>query len=292
MGALLGLCLGLGLLLVAWTLTDPERRSRGGAARDSALRRAHSRATDVLAEAGLSRLGLGRLAGACLATGLLALVVVAGVSRSLVLACAFGAMAGYAPVALVRGRRRRRQEVLRAAWPDVVDDLTSAVRAGLALPEALVQLARRGPAELRPAFEQFAVDYRAGGRFSHSLDVLKATLADPVGDRVVETLRMAREVGGNDLGRLLRTLSQFLREDARTRGELEARQAWTVNGARLAVAAPWVLLAMLATRPQAVAAYDSAAGLVVLGCGGLACVVAYRLMMRIGRLPAEQRVLR
>ena len=102
---------------------------------------------------------------------------------------------------------------------------------------------------------------------------------------------MAREVGGNDLGRLLRTLSQFLREDARTRGELEARQAWTVNGARLAVAAPWVLLALLATRPQAASAYDSKPGMVVLAVGGAACVGAYRLMMRIGRLPVEERVL-
>ena len=54
---------------------------------------------------------------------------------------------------------------------------------------------------------------------------------------------MAREVGGTDLGRLLRTLSAFLREDARTRAELETRQGWTVNAARLAVAAPWIVLA-------------------------------------------------
>jgi tight adherence protein B len=193
---------------------------------------------------------------------------------------------------VVQGRRRRRREVLRAAWPDVVDDLTSAVRAGLALPEALIQLGRRGPVELRPAFAAFAADYRAGGRFGESLDRLKVAMADPVGDRVVEALRLAREVGGNDLGRLLRTLSAFLREDARTRGELEARQSWTVNGARLAVAAPWVLLALLSTRPQAVAAYDTGAGFVVLLVGASACVGAYRLMMRIGRLPAEERVLR
>ena len=160
------------------------------------------------------------------------------------------------------------------------------------MPEALIQLSARGPVELRPAFEQFGRGYRATGRFGPSLDLLKDALADPVGDRVVESLRLAREVGGNDLGRLLRTLSRFLREDARTRGELEARQAWTVNGARLAVAAPWLLLGLLATRPQAVAAYDTPAGLVVLASGGGACVIAYRLMMRIGRLPPEQRVLR
>jgi tight adherence protein B len=45
-------------------------------------------------------------------------------------------------------------------------------------------------------------------------------------------------VGGGELGRLLRSLSGYLRDDARTRSELESRQAWTVAGARLAVSKP------------------------------------------------------
>jgi tight adherence protein B len=155
-----------------------------------------------------------------------------------------------------------------------------------------VQLANGGPIELRPAFAAFSGDYQASGRFGESLDRLKERLADPVGDRVVETLRLAREVGGSDLGRLLRTLAAFLREEDRVRGELESRQSWTVNAARLAVAAPWILLVLLATRPQAVAAYNTPAGVVVLVTGALVSIIAYRLMMRIGRLPVETRVLR
>jgi tight adherence protein B len=124
------------------------------------------------------------------------------------------------------------------------------------------------------------------------LDRLKAALADPTGDRIVESLRLARQVGGTDLGRLLRTLSAFLREDARTRAELESRQSWTVNAARLAVAAPWIMLGLLSLRPEAVRAYNSATGLVVLAIGGAVCFVAYRLMIVLGRLPQEERVLR
>ena len=121
---------------------------------------------------------------------------------------------------------------------------------------------------LRPPFARFAEEYRSTGRFGDCLDRLKDDLADPVGDRIVETLRVAREVGGSDLGRLLRTLSTFLREDARTRAELETRQGWMVYAARLAVAAPWVVLALLATQSEAVAAYDSPAGVVLLAGGG------------------------
>ena len=78
----------------------------------------------------------------------------------------------------------------------------------------------------------------------------------------------------------------------RTRGELEARQSWTVYAARLAVAAPWVVLALLATRTSAAAAYDSVAGFVVLLAGGTCSVVAYLLMVRVARLPEDPRVLR
>jgi tight adherence protein B len=107
-----------------------------------------------------------------------------------------------------------------------------------------------------------------------------------------EALRITREVGGSDLGRLLRSLSAFLREDARTRSELQARQSWTVYGARLAVAAPWLVLALLATRPEAVVAYGRPEGAVLLAGGGLSTLLAYRLMLRIARLPTERRVLR
>jgi tight adherence protein B len=219
-------------------------------------------------------------------------LTVAATTKVVPIALCFGLMAGFAPVVLVRMRARRRRAVMRDLWPDVVDNIGSAVRAGLALPEALSQLTIRGPEELRPAFASFAEDYRATGRFQDCLDRLKDRLSDPVADRLIESLRIAREVGGSDLGRLLRTLSVFLREDARTRSELETRQSWTINAARLAVAAPWIVLAMLSTRPDAVQAYSRPTGVLVLLVGGALSLVAYRLMVRIGRLPDERRVLR
>ncbi|MDC5697249.1 type II secretion system F family protein [Intrasporangium calvum] len=207
-------------------------------------------------------------------------------------ALCFGGMAGAGPVALIRMRARKQRGRLRDLWPDAVDNLASGVRAGLALPEALAQLAVRGPEELRPAFSGFAEDYRATGRFHDCLDRLKDAMSDPVADRLIESLRIAREVGGSDLGRLLRTLSTFLREDARTRAELETRQGWTVNAARLAVAAPWIVLAMLGLRGGSLQAYATPTGWLVLAFGAGLCAVAYRLMVWIGRLPEEERVLR
>ena len=284
----MGLTLGIGLLLV-WQSFGPPSPSPPRPRRRLTGR---ERLRDALAQAGVEGVTPGALVASCVGVGAVVLIAMVAVSRSVPIAGCFALIAGYAPVAVVRMRRRRRRAELRELWPEVVDNLASAVRAGLSLPEALGQVGVRGPEPLRPAFRRFGEDYRATGRFAECLDRLKGSVADPVGDRIVESLRMAREVGGADLGSLLRTLSAFLREDARTRAELETRQGWTVNAARLAVAAPWIVLLMLSTNPRAVSAYNSAAGLVVLAVGGLVCLVAYRLMLRIGRLPDEERVLR
>lgn len=285
MGPLLGLVLGAGLFCIwwaCWPCPDESRRTT----------RWHGRVDDALHQAGLGAVALRTVVATCLGGAFATGLVVLGVSQSPPIAVCFALMGGWAPVALVRLRARQRRAELRDLWPEVVDHLGSGIRAGLSLPESLSQVGHRGPVELRPAFAAFGEDYRVTGRFTDSLDGLKARLADPVADRIVEALRLTREVGGSDLGRLLRTLSVFLREDARTRSELEARQSWTVNAARLAVAAPWVVLALLSTRPEAVAAYNTGTGVLVLGAGAAVSIVAYRLMVRIGRLPEESRVLR
>jgi tight adherence protein B len=286
MGALLGLVLGLGLLLI-W-----RSGPRAASFRRAPGARWGQRRSDLLHEAGIPGVSGWQLLALQLLAALGLGVVILAVSGSASVAVCFAVFGFFGPIVAVKRLHRRRRAELREVWPEVVDNLASAVRAGMALPEAVAALAIRGPEPLRPAFARFAADYRASGRFSDCLYRLRAELADPVGDRVCESLRIARDVGGTDLGRLLRTLSSFLREDSRTRAELETRQGWTVNAARLAVASPWVVLLLLATDTATLAAYDSMAGRILLATGGAVSVVAYRLMMRIGRLPAERRVLR
>jgi len=48
---------------------------------------------------------------------------------------------------------------------------------------------------------------------------------------------------------------------------------------------------LLCTRPEAVAAFTSWGGTIVLAGSALVSVVAYRLMKRLGRLPAPERVI-
>lgn len=282
MGAVLGLACGVGWVLIgsAFVLPLGPRKPR-----------AAGYLSELLARAGLAGLRPRVLLGVSGLVGFVAFAAVQALSRTLPVAAVFALLGSYLPVAVLRGRARRRQREFAEVWPEVVDHLASGVRAGLSLAEALADLGQRGPEPLRAAFSSFALDYQTSGRLGDSLDRLKERLADPVADRVIEALRIARDVGGGDLGRLLRNLAQFLREDARTRSELEARQAWTVNGARLAVSAPWLVLLMLSFQPSVIRRFASSEGLLVLVVGALACVSAYALMTRIGRLPIERRIL-
>lgn len=282
MGALLGLLAGVGGVLVLLGMTtEPRQRERRP-----------SRLALLIDRSGADRVSVPGLLGACGAAALLAALVALVITAVPVVALIAAALVGYLPILLLQRRAARRSRQLRGCWPDAVDTLGSAVRAGMSLPEAVVDLATRGPEPLRPAFLRFAAEYRATGSFTDALALLQRTLRDPVADRVVVSLGIAREVGGTDLGRVLATLSDFLRQDARTRGEIEARQGWTVNAARIAVAAPWITLLLLCTRPEAVAAYSSPTGALVLGCSAVMTVLAYRVMIGIGRLPDEPRVLR
>ena len=285
MGALIGLLFGVGVLLIWRARTVAPT----GGGRHSQWSR---RRTEMLLQAGVDGVGPNQLLVVQIICALMATLLVTAITGAFPVGACLGAFAFFLPVAVVNRMRLRRQVALRELWPEAVDNLGSAVRAGMSLPEAVSALAARGPAPLQSAFARFGNSYRATGRFSPCLDQLKAELADPVGDRVCETLRVAREVGGSDLGTVLRALSELLRADARTRAELETRQGWVVNAARLAVAAPWLVLLLLGTQSSTLSAYNSSGGTLLLIVGAGVCVVAYRMMLRIGRLPEEERVLR
>ncbi|HJV99238.1 MAG TPA: type II secretion system F family protein [Arthrobacter sp.] len=284
MAPLVGVLAGTGFFLIWWSCWESsppvDRPARV------------NRLDDLLVSAGIEKVTSAGLISSCLGLGLFVALVFFTITRSWPISACFGLFGAWLPVSVVRWRARKRTALLRQLWPDVVDHLRSAIRAGLSLPEALIQLGEKGPEELRHVFRDFGSDYRSGGQFDGSLNKLKDRLADPVADRIVEALRLTREVGGSDLGKLLGTLAEFLRENARTRSELEARQSWTINAARLAVAAPWIVMVLLATRPEAVQAYNTPVGAAVL-LGGLAVsLVCYSVMLRIGALPPDERVLR
>lgn len=275
--------MGIGLLLAASPLLWPSMPE--ASQRPSYTRRARERLT----QAGLDRVGIPTVVVVSVILAVAATALVFALVPVFAIAGVTGVLVLFLPWLVVLWRARAQRRATRVVWPDVVDHLVSAVRSGLALPDSVVTLASSGPPITRASFAEFERDYRMTGGFADSLDRLKDRLADPVADRIIETLRMSREVGGNELTTVLRNLAAYLRQDAAIRSEVEARQSWIVNAARLGVAAPWIVLLLLSTRPEAADAYNTPTGIAVILVGLALSLVAYRLMIGIGRLPEEQR---
>lgn len=285
MSLMLGIVLAVGAVLIAATFLWPAPGERRERARSVWSLRMHER----LVQAGLPSTSpaVVVIVSLILSAAVAALTLVLTSVLAVVVCAAAAAL--LAPMLAISWRARVRRRATRVVWPDVVDQLVSAVRSGLALPDSLMTLAHTGPAVTRNAFVAFSQRYRAKGNFAIAVDELKVALADPVADRILETLRMSREVGGSELTNVLRSLSVYLRQEAAIRSEIEARQSWVMNAARLGLAAPWVVLFLLTTRPEAALAYNSAGGITLIVAGLVLSVVAFRIMAGIGRLPEQPR---
>src|SRR4051812_27610247 len=166
MGAFLGLLAGLGLLLI-WN--GASARPKAARARPRA-----ERTREHLIQAGLPGVTPAQLVALQVLAAFIVAVIGGVVTPSISVTAGFAVVAASVPRLIVARLRHKRQADMRELWPEVVDNLTSGVRAGLSLPEALSSIGVRGPEQLRDPFKQFGSDYRTTGRFNESLDRLKA----------------------------------------------------------------------------------------------------------------------
>ena len=216
--------------------------------------------------------------------------VVLLMTRSVVIALAFGVLAAGIAFVTVRATNNLNEAALIAAWPEVIDHLMSGIQSGLSLTESLAGLSRRGPEVLRPAFTQFKVNLYGSGDVNQAIEELKATFSHHGSDQIFEALIISKALGGSELLQILRTLGDFLRQDVALRREIEVKHGWIKNSAHLSAAAPWILLLLLSTQPSTAAAYSSTTGALILIAGLVMTGVAYMWMNRLGRLPETPRV--
>ncbi|OKL48095.1 type II secretion system F family protein [Boudabousia marimammalium] len=279
MGAALGMMLGLGLALIWWAVAEPH-----SAFASHRKTEPPDRTRSLLIAAGLPETSPSAVWSSSLVIWLMVMLLVYLLTKTASISLIIASGAASLPWYLLQSRAKKRKKQLAQLWPDVIDDIVAGIRAGMSLPEILIQLGESGPEQLRADFTVFAAEFRANGRMSTALDALKWRLNNPDATRLIEVLRLSREVGGTDLGSLLRELSAMIRADLRTRGEIEARQSWTTNAARLAVVSPWIVLVMISTRTNAAEAYATTQGTMVLLSGLLVSGIAYWLMLKLGRL--------
>ena len=216
--------------------------------------------------------------------------VVTMMTRSIVIALAFGALAAGISFVTVRAKTQLNEAALIAAWPEVIDHLMSGIQSGLSLSESLAGLSTRGPEIVRPAFVQFRTTLLGSGDLSQAIAELKARFSHHGSDQIFEALLISKTLGGSELIQILRTLGDFLRQDLALRREIDVKHGWIKNSAHISAAAPWILLLLLSTQPSTAAAYSTFAGATILVSGLVMTAIAYIWMNRLGRLPQTPRV--
>ncbi|MDQ3105298.1 MAG: hypothetical protein M3Q87_08825 [Actinomycetota bacterium] len=228
-GLLLALLAATGAYLVFTEVALGWRGLRLPRGRGAARR--HSRRRDWLVQAGLAEIPVRELAAVIVALAVLGAVGAYAVFGGPLPALATGMFAASFPMASYRRRRANRRAAAMDAWPRLLEELrilTSSL--GRSIPQALFEVGRRAPEELRPAFLCAHREWLLSTDFPRTLQVLKVNLADPTADAVCETLLVAHEVGGTDLDRRLEALIDDRVQDTQGRKDARAKQA----GARFA----------------------------------------------------------
>lgn len=179
-----------------------------------------------LAHAGLGDVRPTEFVAAILTLAVLGFLLGFALFGSAIPALGVAALAASWPLASYRRRAHARREVALDAWPRLIDEiriLTSA--AGRSVPQALFEVGRRAPVELRPSFAAAHREWLLTTDFARTVAVLKRELADPGADAACETLLIAHEVGGTDLDRRLESLAEDRRQEVAGRKDARAKQA-------------------------------------------------------------------
>jgi tight adherence protein B len=288
---LVGLGLGSGLLLLLHALTGPRRVPGTTRSQPTRGRRPWGLAplVTLLEEAGFDRLSPSVVLAGGLLGGLLAgagLLVLLPIPALGVITVCMVPLWGYAYVARVKSQRATR---LRRAWPSVIDHLRAGVRSGHDVAGAVIALPESFPPDISAPVRTFEKEIIQGFSTDDALAELARRFADPVGDRIVEVLRMAHEVGGTNLPGVLLELQKSVRADIAVREDAHAQQSWIRSASLLAVAAPWAVLVVIGTREATINAYQTSEGGAILILGAIVSLVAFTMMKKIGALPTQRR---
>ena len=197
---------------------------------------------------------------------------------------AFFAIGLLTPGFLLRHRNNKNYELKMIQWLILIDELSSGVRAGLTISESLSQSLNKSEEPLRQDLLEAIFEFNRSGQVSSVMKILQAQISDPVGISTLKLLAVVLKTGSNDLATSLNILSNSSRENINLIQELKAKQAWVLNGAKISIIAPWVVLLTLWTQESVRSAYQNIMGQIILSLVALVGIVGYIVMKKIGKI--------
>jgi tight adherence protein B len=217
-------------------------------------------------------------------------IVVSIITKVFVIATVSLAVAILLPGILLNQRKTKMQDQKMQQWTLLIDDLTSGVRAGLTISEALAQALQNCEEPLRSDFQEAILEINRSGQVSKVISILKNQITDAVGVATLKLLQVVLKTGANDLATSLSILSNSSRENHNLIQELKAKQSWVLNGARISVISPWLVLLALWTQESVRNAYQNLIGQLILILVAVVGLFGYLVMKRIGRIDVFRKI--
>lgn len=233
------------------------------------------------------------VAGISLRTGefvVLALAAtVIGTLAGLALAGALGMLLGLVCVplaawALVRILADRRRQAFADGLPDNLQLLTSTLRSGYGLLQALDTLAREAPEPAGSEFRRVLLEARVGRDPGDALRALADRMRSEDFEWVVGAIEINRDVGG-DLAATLDNVAETIRERQRLHRQMRALTAeGRVSGYVLTALPPLLALVLALTSPEYIGRLGSGPGMVMVGIGVVMLALGLLWMRRLCRI--------
>lgn len=244
-----------------------------------------------LVQAGLGDIRVRDFGAVMAALFAVGVAVIYAVFGAMLPAIAVGAFAATFPLASYRVRRANRRAAAQDAWPRLIEEiriLTASL--GRSIPQALFEVGRRAPDDMRPAFEAAHREWLISTDFERTLSVLKAGLADPTADATCETLLVAHTVGGSDLDRRLEALAEDRIQDTQGRKDARAKQAGARFARRFVLFVPFGMAIAGMSVGDGRQAFSSATGQLLTLVAVLLVIACWAWAGRILQVPEEERV--
>jgi tight adherence protein B len=286
-GASLFLGVSLAMALV-WSrqgtgsgVTTMAARLSAGAERLLALSGRRLRLSAMLDAAGVA-LRPGEVIMATLTFALsIGLVLGAVWSAALGVVASLGVVLAVAAALDMRVKRRRR--AFAAQLPDLLGSISSALRAGYALSQALDAVARNAESPGREELSRVVTEIRLGRSPSDALAGVAGRTASRDFTWAVTAMEIHRDVGG-DLGVILDTVAQTARERLHVAREVHALTAeGRVSAAVLTALPPLLVLALVTLSPGYLEPLSDGPGPALLAVAVLMLALGWWWMRRLVR---------
>jgi Flp pilus assembly protein TadB len=194
------------------------------------------------------------------------------------------------PIAYVWWRRETRltekEEALVVALERVYEELRT-----VTIQEALVSLGGTAPSPVQPVFQRLAADLAQQRDYGDALRASKVQLGSQAWDDCVSGLLLAHAVGERNIREVFKRIASNARAQVQLRRRVHSQQAEQITGARITLVVPIaVVVFMRVSFPDADRFYSTPGGELLLLVCGIAMLVGYWSMLKIGRVARPSRV--